>query len=56
MEHIITINAIELASELAKEKVRNILLANYLRLDTNTNTFTYTDEAQKLFDQYKYTE
>ena len=52
MEHIITINAIELASELAKEKVRNILLDNYLRVDTNTNTFIYTDEAQKLFNQY----
>ena len=51
MEYIFSINAIELASELADEKLRNEL-SNYLQLDINTNNYTYTDEAQDLFNQY----
>lgn len=51
MEYTFSINAIELASELADEKLRNEL-SNYLQLDINTNTYTYTDEAQDLFNQY----
>lgn len=51
MEHIVTINAIELASELADARVRKEL-TKYLQLDINTNVYTYTDEAQDLFNEY----
>jgi hypothetical protein len=46
MEHIITINAIELASELADARVRKELTKYF------TNVYTYTDEAQDLFNEY----
>ena len=51
MEHIITINAIELADELADARVRKEL-TKYLQLDINTNVYTYTDEARDLFNEY----
>ena len=46
MEHIITINAIELASELADARIKKELTKCY------TNVYTYTDEAQDLFNEY----
>lgn len=55
MEHIFSINAIELASELADEKVISDfseLEKSYLNFDPSTNTYTYTDEAQDLFNEY----
>lgn len=55
MEHIFSINAIELASELADEKVISDfseLEKSYLNFDPSTNTYTYTDEAQNLFNEY----
>ena len=53
MEHIITINAIELASELAEAKVKDSFpTRKYLVLDEQTNVYSYTDEAQDLFNQY----
>lgn len=53
MEHIFSINAIELASELAEEKVKSSFpTRKYLDFDEYTKTFTYTDEAQDLFNQY----
>lgn len=51
MEHIVTINAIELADELADARVRKEL-TKYLQLDINTNVYTYTDEARDLFNEY----
>jgi hypothetical protein len=51
MEHIVTINAIELASELADARIKK-QLTKYLQLDINTNVYTYTDEAQDLFNEY----
>ena len=55
MEHIFSINAIELASELADDKVVSHfseLEKSYLNFDPSTNTYTYTDEAQDLFNEY----
>lgn len=55
MEHIFSINVIELASELADDKVVadfSELEKSYLNFDPSTNTYTYTDEAQDLFNEY----
>jgi hypothetical protein len=53
MEHIFSINAIELASELAEAKVKDSFpTRKYLDFDEYTKTFTYTEEAQQLFNQY----
>jgi hypothetical protein len=49
MEHIFSINAIELACELANEKLRNELSV-YFQLDIDSGT--YTDEAQQLFNEH----
>jgi hypothetical protein len=51
MKTNITINALELASELADAKVRKEL-TKYLQLDIEANVYTYTDEAQDLFNEY----
>jgi hypothetical protein len=51
MKTNVTINALELASELADAKVRKEL-TNYLQLDIESNVYTYTDEAQDLFNEY----
>lgn len=51
MKTNVTINALELASELADAKVRKEL-TKYLQLDVEANVYTYTDEAQDLFNEY----
>ena len=51
MKTNVTINALELASELADAKVRKEL-TKYLQLDIEANVYTYTDEAQDLFNEY----
>ena len=53
MEHIFSINAIELACELAEEKVKQQFPAGmYKDFDEYTKTYTYIDEAQDLFNEY----
>lgn len=53
MEHIFSINAIELACELAEEKVKqHFPTGMYKDFDEYTKTYTYTDEAQDLFNEY----
>lgn len=53
MEHIFSINAIELASELADEKVKQQFPnGEYINFDEYTKTYTYIDQAQDLFNQY----
>ena len=53
MEHIFSINAIELACELAEEKVKqHFPTGMYKDFDEYTKTYSYTDEAQDLFNEY----
>jgi hypothetical protein len=53
MKTNVTINAIGLASELAQFKIRDSFPENkYLNFDKTTKTYTYTDEAQDLFNKY----
>ena len=48
----VTINIVELASELADRKINEILEYKNVYEDEDEDETKYTDEAQKLFDYY----
>jgi hypothetical protein len=48
----ITINKLELASELADDRLRNELSASEIYVISKDSTTYYTDKAQDLFNEY----
>lgn len=51
-DNTITINVVEVASELAKEKMCDVLLDDYKAIYGEHDNGTYTEEAQSIFDEY----